>query len=106
MPLNFNKYYYLPLSLSLSLSLASVISAVIQNMADDVVLQEAITNEIFQAQRAKLRRDDSPDIESHGFPGPHHGHHSKVNFHIPHHTSIIFPSLLTTNINIHNYQFF
>ena len=48
MPLNFNKYYYLPLSLSLSL--AAVISAVIQNMADDVVLQEAITNEIFQEQ--------------------------------------------------------
>uniref|UniRef100_A0A7N2N4Y3 K+ potassium transporter integral membrane domain-containing protein n=1 Tax=Quercus lobata TaxID=97700 RepID=A0A7N2N4Y3_QUELO len=56
-------------------------------MADDVVLQEAITNETEEVSqeikeknlsRAKLRRDDSPDIKSRSFPGPHHGHHSKA----------------------------
>ncbi|KAK7828148.1 potassium transporter 5 [Quercus suber] len=56
-------------------------------MADDVVLQEAITDEtskeISQGLKEKklswqqLRRHDSLDIEFRSLHGPHHGHHSK-----------------------------
>ena len=94
--------------LSLSLSLASVISAVIKNMADDVVLQEAITDEtneeFSQGLKEKklswqqLRRHDSLDIESRSLHGPHHDHHSKVchrhlfpkNLHIIIHIKLFF----------------
>ncbi|XP_030945518.1 potassium transporter 5-like [Quercus lobata] len=56
-------------------------------MADDVVLQEAITDEtneeFSQGLKEKklswqqLRRHDSLEIESRSLHGPHHGHHSK-----------------------------